>query len=97
LPAASGERRKQSGYRSCGGKQNSREGNEGFYFSYDEVDQIISKGETRSSVKLRTGLQVDLRIVEKNAFGAALMYFTGSKEHTVALRTMAQEQGLETE
>jgi DNA polymerase (family X) len=64
------------------------------FTSYDEVDQILSEGETRSTVKLRSGLQVDLRIVEKNAFGAALMYFTGSKEHTVALRTIAQEQGL---
>lgn len=64
------------------------------FTGYDEVEQIIAKGETRASVKLRTGLQVDLRIVEKEAFGAALMYFTGSKEHTVALRTMAQERGL---
>ncbi len=64
------------------------------FTSYDEVDRIISKGDTRSSVVLRTGIQVDLRLVEKNAFGAALMYSTGSKEHTVALRTMAQERDL---
>lgn len=64
------------------------------FTTYDEVERIILQGETRSSVKLRTGLQVDLRIVEEDAFGAALLYFTGSKEHTVALRTMAQERGL---
>ncbi len=64
------------------------------FTAYDEVERVISEGETRASVKLRTGLQVDLRIVEKKAFGAALLYFTGSKEHTVALRTLAQERGL---
>jgi DNA polymerase (family X) len=64
------------------------------FTGYDEVDRILAEGDTKSSVKLRSGLQVDLRIVEKNAFGAALLYFTGSKEHTVALRKMAQENGL---
>ena len=65
-----------------------------FFTKYDEVDRIISKGDTFSSVVLRTGLQVDLRLVDREAYGAALMYFTGSKEHAVALRTMAQERGL---
>src|SRR5690606_16996449 len=64
------------------------------FTGYDEVERIIVNGETRSSVRLRTGLQVDLRIVDKESFGAALMYFTGSREHTIALRTMAQEKGL---
>jgi DNA polymerase (family 10) len=52
---------------------------------------VLAKGSTRSSIVLRTGLQVDLRIVEKEAFGAALLYFTGSKEHSIALRKIAQE------
>src|SRR5213080_1551450 len=52
-----------------------------------------SQGETRSSVKLQSGLQVDLRAVEPAAYGAALQYFTGSKAHNVELRKIAQEQG----
>ncbi len=64
------------------------------FTTYEEVESILSKGDTRSSVLLNSGLQVDLRIMGKEAFGAALMYFTGSREHTVALRTMAQERDL---
>ena len=55
--------------------------------------EVVSQGETRSSVKLRSGLQVDLRAVEPAAYGAALQYFTGSKAHNVELRKVAQEQG----
>lgn len=64
------------------------------FTAFDEVERIIVSGDTRSSVRLRTGLQVDLRIVDKDSFGAALMYFTGSREHTIALRTLAQEKGM---
>lgn len=60
---------------------------------YGEVAEIISKGDTRATVKLRGGLQVDLRAVEPAAYGAALQYFTGSKAHNVELRKIAQEQG----
>jgi DNA polymerase (family 10) len=56
---------------------------------YDEVGQIVSKGETRSTVILRSGMQVDLRFVPKESYGAALVYFTGSKAHNIALRKMA--------
>ena len=63
------------------------------FVNYGEVREVLSKGNTRSSVILRTGLQVDLRIVEKEAHGAALLYFTGSREHTIALRKIGQEQG----
>ncbi len=61
---------------------------------YDEVDQVVSKGTTRSTVILRCGLQVDLRVVEKQSFGAALHYFTGSKAHNIQVRRLAQQAGL---
>src|SRR6266581_2345371 len=63
------------------------------FVSYGEVGEVVSQGETRSSVKLRSGLQVDLRAVEPAAYGAALQYFTGSKAHNVELRTIAQDMG----
>lgn len=64
------------------------------FTEFEEVDRVIAHGESKSSIKLRTGLQVDLRIVEKNEFGAALLYFTGSKAHSVALRKIGQEKDL---
>lgn len=64
------------------------------FVKYDEVQDVLSHGESRSTVRLRTGLQVDIRIVEKKSFGSALLYFTGSKAHTVALRKMAKEDDL---
>jgi DNA polymerase (family 10) len=57
--------------------------------SMDDVQKVLAAGETKSSVRLETGIQVDLRIIDDKAFGAALMYFTGSKEHNVALRERA--------
>lgn len=63
------------------------------FTSYDLVEEIISQGETRSSVQLRGGKQVDLRLLSPESYGAALIYFTGSKEHNVALRSLAQSQG----
>ncbi len=59
------------------------------FAGYDDVDKVVSKGETRSTVILKTGLQVDLRVVPQVAFGAALHYFTGSKEHNIACRKIA--------
>ena len=64
------------------------------FVAYDEVAEVLSHGPTRASVVLKGGLQVDLRVVEAAAYGAALCYFTGSKAHNIALRRMAQEQGL---
>lgn len=55
----------------------------------EPVDDVIASGETKSSVRLDSGVQVDLRIVPEDRFGAALAYFTGSKEHNVALRERA--------
>jgi DNA polymerase (family X) len=59
-----------------------------------DVQTVLSKGSTRSSVMLRNGLQVDLRGVPPASFGAAWLYFTGSKAHNIALRRLAQEGGL---
>jgi DNA polymerase (family 10) len=64
------------------------------FCDYEEVKEILSHGETRSSVRLRTGLQVDIRIIKKKSMGAAKLYFTGSKAHTVVLRKMAKENDL---
>jgi DNA polymerase (family 10) len=58
-----------------------------------EVIRVIAKGETKSSVKLKSEMNVDLRVVPPESYGAALNYFTGSKEHNVALRQMAISKG----
>ncbi len=60
------------------------------FTSLPEVDQVKAKGSTKSSVVLKAGLAVDLRVVPGKSFGAALMYFTGSKDHNVHLRGIAQ-------
>lgn len=62
--------------------------------AYAQVDKILMAGETRSTVVLGSGLQVDLRVVPAECYGAALVYFTGSKEHNVKLRRRAVEKGL---
>jgi DNA polymerase (family 10) len=64
------------------------------FTAYGEVKDVIAKGETKSSVRLRNGLQVDLRVLDEGSFGAALHYFTGSKAHNVAIRERAKEMGL---
>ena len=61
---------------------------------YPEIDQKLAHGENKVSFTLANGLQVDVRLLEKENFGAALMYFTGSKEHNVALRGRANDMGL---
>lgn len=65
-----------------------------FFVSMSEVMHVQGKGQTKSMVKLVNGLDVDLRVVPRESFGAALNYFTGSKDHNVALRRIAQEKGL---
>lgn len=64
------------------------------FTGYDEVREILNQGSTRASVQLSCGLQVDLRVIEPAAFGAALHYFTGSKAHNIAIRKRAQARGL---
>ncbi len=61
---------------------------------YEEVKDTVSRGKTRSTVILRSGLQVDLRVVAPGSFGAALHYFTGSKSHNIAIRRLGQQHGL---
>ena len=61
---------------------------------FPDIDQKLAHGENKVSFTLANGLQVDVRLLEKENFGAALMYFTGSKEHNVALRGRANEMGL---
>jgi len=57
------------------------------------VEKVLASGETKSSIRLDRGIQVDLRVVDDSCFGAALMYFTGSKSHNVALRERAIKKG----
>jgi DNA polymerase (family 10) len=59
------------------------------FLHYEDVKQVLAQGDTRSTVVLRSGFQVDLRVVAQASYGAALMYFTGSKEHNIALRKIA--------
>jgi DNA polymerase (family 10) len=62
--------------------------------SYDEIDKLLSSGSTRASAVLHNGLQVDLRVVSQQSYGAALYYFTGSKAHNIRVRRMARAKGL---
>jgi DNA polymerase (family 10) len=62
------------------------------FVKYDEVVKVLSKGLTKSTVLLRTNLQVDVRAVPQESYGAALQYFTGSKEHSIALRKIAMKK-----
>lgn len=64
------------------------------FVAYDEVDEVVSQGKTRSTVLLRFGLQVDLRVVAEVSYGAALYYFTGSKAHNIAVRKIAVKKKL---
>ncbi|HLX09362.1 MAG TPA: helix-hairpin-helix domain-containing protein [Thermoanaerobaculia bacterium] len=64
------------------------------FLAYPQIDQVLASGETRASVTLGNGLQIDLRVVPPDCYGAALVYFTGSKEHNVKLRRRAVERGL---
>lgn len=61
---------------------------------FRSIRRVIARGDTKMSVVLQSGLQVDLRVVPEDSFGAALQYFTGSKEHNVILRGMAKDRGL---
>jgi len=62
------------------------------FTSMPDVDKVLDKGESKCSVILKDGMQVDLRIVDGKSFGSALMYFTGSKDHNVAMRKLAISQ-----
>ncbi|MEM9659655.1 MAG: helix-hairpin-helix domain-containing protein, partial [Planctomycetota bacterium] len=62
--------------------------------SFPSIDEVIVRGDTKMSVRLGSGLQIDLRVVPEKSFGAALQYFTGSKDHNVAVRGAAKQRGL---
>ena len=62
--------------------------------SFPQVHEVIGRGETKMSVRLNNAFQVDLRVVQRQSWGAALQYFTGSKEHNVHVRSMAKSKGL---
>jgi DNA polymerase (family 10) len=64
------------------------------FVSYPEVTDVVAKGDTKSTVILTNGLQVDLRVLDKRSFGSALQYFTGSKAHNIAVRDRAKRMGL---
>lgn len=64
-----------------------------FFVHMPEVVAVTAHGETKSAVKLKSGMDVDLRVVPAESYGAALNYFTGSKDHNVALRELAMKHG----
>jgi DNA polymerase (family X) len=59
-----------------------------------QVEAVVGRGDTKMTVRFASGLQVDLRVVPRESFGAALQYFTGSKEHNVVVRGRAKQRGL---
>lgn len=61
--------------------------------AYPEIEQTLAHGENKVSFLLKNGMQVDVRLLEKESYGAALLYFTGSKEHNVSLRSRALKMG----
>lgn len=65
-----------------------------FFVSLPGVIKIWAKGKTKSSVRMRNGFDMDIRVVPRQSYGAALQYFTGSKEHNIVLRKIAIEKGL---
>ena len=64
-----------------------------YFVNYPGVESVIAKGSTKSSIQLKSGPQIDLRVIEAGRFGAALQYFTGSKEHNVKVRKLAKAKG----
>jgi len=64
------------------------------FTSHESILEVLGRGDTKSSVRVKEGRQVDLRIVAENEFDVALMYFTGSKEHNVVMRQRARDLGM---
>lgn len=64
------------------------------FVAYEDIKTVMAKGSTKATVLLRDGLQIDLRVVPEKSYGAALVYFTGSKAHNIAIRRLAQQRGL---
>jgi DNA polymerase (family X) len=66
----------------------------GVFAGLAAVRKVVMQGDTRATVIHDPGIQIDLRVVEPASYGAALQYFTGSKDHNIHLRTLARDQGL---
>lgn len=64
------------------------------FTAYPEAKEVLAGGPTKSSIRLKADLQVDLRLVPRDSYGAALTYFTGSKAHNIAIRGIGRERGL---
>jgi DNA polymerase (family 10) len=64
------------------------------FAKFEGIDTVLGRGETKMSVRLHNALQIDVRVVPAESFGAALQYFTGSKAHNVVIRGMAKDRGL---
>ncbi len=64
------------------------------FVAYEDVTRVVAQGDTKSSVVLRSGIHVDLRVVPRESYGAALHYFTGSKAHNIAIRHLGVKLGL---
>src|SRR5947209_698465 len=64
------------------------------FVQFEDVREIVSQGGTRATVILRSGMQVDLRVVPEASYGSALHYFTGSKAHNIEIRRLGQKSGL---
>ena len=65
-----------------------------WFTSQEEVDEVIAKGDTKSSIRLKNGMAVDIRVVSSQQYPYALHHFTGSKEHNTALRHIARSRGI---
>ena len=61
---------------------------------HELVSKVLARGDTKQRVRLNSGLELDLRVVPEESYGAALLYFTGSKEHNIVLRRRSQDRGL---
>lgn len=61
---------------------------------HERVEKVLARGETKQRVRLRSGIEMDLRVVPEKSYGAAMQYFTGSKEHNIVIRRRAQDRGL---
>ncbi|MEK9183884.1 MAG: PHP domain-containing protein, partial [Patescibacteria group bacterium] len=64
-----------------------------YFVKMPDVAEVVAQGATKSAIRLKNGLDIDLRVVPEKSYGAALNYFTGSKEHNIALRQIAMDKG----
>ncbi len=64
------------------------------FATFETVNKVLARGDTKMAVRVGTGFQIDLRVVPRESFGAALQYFTGSKAHNIKIRGLAKDRGL---